>query len=104
MGKKSNINHIIPVVVMGRDGKLRRPNRRSAPELEDRSEELVASADSGEVDPRKMKIGLILTEDLDPQELEQRFGGEQPLQEVEFEGLPANEESADRITNPLFKA
>jgi hypothetical protein len=44
---------------------------------------------SGEVEPGKMKFGLILTEDLDPQELEQRFGGEQPLQEVEFEGLLA---------------
>ncbi len=92
-------SNIIPVVVMGRDGKLRRPNRRSAPELEGRSKELVASADSGEVEPGKMKIGLFLTEDLDPQELEQRFGGEQPLQEVEFEGLPEDIEECADLSN-----
>jgi hypothetical protein len=91
-------SNIIPVVVMGRDGKLRRPNRRPAPELEDRSDELVVSADSGEVEPGKIKFGLILGEELDPQELEQRFGGEQPLREVEFEGVPDTSQQHDALS------
>jgi hypothetical protein len=81
-GEKVEHNHgIIPVMRIGRDG-IMRPASAYAPKLEDKSTDLVASADSGEVDPRKMKIGLILTEELDPQELEQRFGGEQPLKEA----------------------
>jgi hypothetical protein len=91
-------SNIIPVVVMGRDGKLRRPNMRPAPELEDRSEELVARADNGEVEPGKMKFGLILSEPMDAQELEQRFSGERPLQEVEFEGLPDTSEQHSALT------
>jgi hypothetical protein len=55
------------------------------PKLEDRSNELVASADSGEVEPTQMKIGLVVGEPYDSEELEREFGGEQPLQPVEFE-------------------
>ena len=46
-----------------------------------------ASADCGDVEPSQMKIGLLLNEPLDAEEIE-RIGGPQPLREVEFEGLP----------------
>jgi hypothetical protein len=100
-GERVEVNHgIIPVMRIGRD-RVMRPPSAYAPKLEDQSTDLVASADSGEVDPRKMKIGLIVTdEELDPQELKQRFGGEQRLQEVEFEGLPDTSEQPDAITVP----
>ena len=71
-GEKVEHNHgIIPMMRIGRDG-IMRPASAYAPKLEDRSPDLVASADSGEVDPRKMKIGLIVADDLEPGELEQR--------------------------------
>src|SRR4029077_12636253 len=62
----------------------RRSAQVESDNLEDQSNDLVASADSGEVDPRQMKIGIILTEDIDSQELERWFGGEQPLQPEEY--------------------
>ena len=71
---------------IGRDGKIRPV--APAPELEDQTDELVVSADAGDVEPSRMKIGLVLPEPLDSEELERVYGGPQPLQEVEFEGLP----------------
>jgi hypothetical protein len=76
----------ISTVRIGRDGKMRPV--APAPELEDQTDELVASADSGEVDSSKMRIGLVLGEPCTSEELDRFYGGPQPLEEVEFEGLP----------------
>ena len=73
---------IIGVMRMGRDGKMR-PNRPPA-ELEDQSNELVVSADSGPVERSQMKIGLVVGEPLGPEELE-LYVGKQSLQPIEFE-------------------
>ena len=54
---------IIGVMRMGRDGKMR-PNAPAA-KLEDQSDELVVSADSGPVEPSQMKIGLVVGEPLE---------------------------------------
>ena len=62
---------------VGRDGKMR-PDA-PAPEVEDQTDELVASADSGDVEPSKMRIGLVLGEPCTSEELERFYGGEQPL-------------------------
>ena len=58
---------------VGRDGKMR-PNTPAA-ELEDQSNELVVSADSGPVEPSQMKIGLVVGEPLGAEELERLYGG-----------------------------
>ncbi len=76
-------NGIIGVMRVGRDGKMR-PNA-PAVELEDQSTELVVSADSGPVEPSQMKIGLVVGEPLGAEELERLYGGQQSIQDVEFE-------------------
>jgi hypothetical protein len=75
---------IIGVMRVGRDGKMR-PDSRPIPQLEDQTDELVASADSGDVEPSQMKIGLIVGELCDSEELDRFFGGPQSLQPIEFE-------------------
>jgi len=74
-------NGMIAVMRIGRDGKMR-PN--SPPKLEDQSDELVMSADSGDVAPAQMKIGLVVGEPLTSADLEALYGGEQSLPPVEF--------------------
>ena len=74
---------IIAVMRVGRDGKMR-PNTPARPKLEDQSDELVASADSGDVEPTKMKIGLVVGEPKSSAELEAAYGGPQEIEEVEF--------------------
>ena len=64
---------IIGVMRMGRDGKMR-PNAPPAA-LEDQSDELVVSADSGPVEPSQMKIGLVVGEPLSAEELERYAAG-----------------------------
>ena len=64
---------IIGVMRMGRDGKMR-PNAPAA-KLEDQSNELVVSADSGPVDISQMKIGLVVGEPLSAEELERYAAG-----------------------------
>ena len=82
-GEKVEHQHsgIIAVMRVGRDGKMR-PNAPARPKLEDQSDELVASADSGVVEPTQMKIGLVVPEPCSSEELE-RNGGE--VRPVEFE-------------------
>ena len=68
---------------VGRDGKWR-PNAPPRT-LEDQSDELVTSADSGPVEPSQMRIGLVVGETLDREELQRLYGGKQTLGSVEFE-------------------
>jgi hypothetical protein len=75
---------IIAVMRVGLDGKMR-PNAPPRPKLEDQTDELVASADSGVVEPTQMKIGLVVGEPKTSAELEAAYGGIQEIQEVEFE-------------------
>ncbi len=76
---------IIGVMRMGRDGKMR-PNAPPAAQLDDQSDdEFVVSADGGNVEQSQMKIGLVVGEPCDPEELERLFSGPQSLQPVEFE-------------------
>ncbi len=74
---------IIGVMRFGRDGKMR-PNTPPA-ELEDQSNELVVSADSGPVERSQMRIGLVVGETLGPEELERYYGGVQASQSMNFE-------------------
>jgi hypothetical protein len=74
-------NGIIAVMRVGRDGKWR-PN--SPAKLEDQSDELVMSADSGDVAPMEMKIGLVVPEPLASKALEVLYGGKHSLPRVEF--------------------
>jgi hypothetical protein len=74
---------IIGVMRMGRDGKMR-PNSQTAPELDDQSDELVVSADSGNVVPSQMKIGLVVGEPCNSEELERLYGGPQSIPDIEF--------------------
>jgi hypothetical protein len=85
-GEKVEHQHsgIISVVRIGSDGKLR-PNAPLTPKLEDRSDELVGSADSGNTEPTQMKIGLVVGEPCDSKELERRYGGKEVIEAVEFE-------------------
>ena len=64
---------------MARCGRTRR-----AAELEDQSNELVVSADSGPVEPSQMKIGLVVGEPLDAEELE-RYAAGLEAQPMDFE-------------------
>jgi hypothetical protein len=75
-------NGIIGVMRVGRDGEWR-PNAPVA-ELEDQSDELVVSADSGPVEPSQMKIGLVVGERLNAEELERYAAGIKP-QPMDFE-------------------
>jgi hypothetical protein len=88
---------IIGVMRMGRDGKMR-PNAPPAAQLDDQSNELVASADSGAVEPSQMKIGLVVGETLDSEELERLFGGVQASQPIEFEEIE-EDGSVTRVTH-----
>ena len=56
------------------------------PKLEDQTE-LVASADSGDLDTTQMKIGLVVGEPKSSAELEAAYGGmtHGDIEEVEFE-------------------
>ena len=62
-GERVELQHsgIIPVMKIGRDGKMR-PNSASMPKLENQSDELVVAADSGSADPTEMKIGMVVGE------------------------------------------
>ena len=84
-GDKTEHQHsgIIGVMRVGRDGKWR-PNAPPRT-LEDQSDELVTSADSGPVEPSQMRIGLVVGETLDREELQRLYGGQQTLGSVEFE-------------------
>ncbi len=63
---------IIGVMRVGRDGK----KRPQMPKREDQSDdEFAVSADGGNVEPSQMKIGLVVGETCDPEELERLFGG-----------------------------
>jgi hypothetical protein len=73
---------IIGVMRVGRDGKMR-PNAPPRT-LEDQSDELVASADGGNVEPSQMKIGLVVGERMSSAELEAAYGGVQEIHDVEF--------------------
>jgi len=76
---------IIPVMIMGRDGKMRPASRAIPKQLEDQSDELVVGADSDPVEPSQMKIGLVVGEPYDSNELlERELGGEHPLTPIEF--------------------
>lgn len=78
---------IIPVARLCRDGKIRPVGPPQ--EIKDGTDDFVVSADSGDpIDPSKMRIGLLIEEPLSREEFEREHGGPQPLQEVEFEGLP----------------
>ncbi len=103
-GEKIDHQHsgIIGVMRVGRDGKMR-PDRPARP-LEDQSDEFVVSADGGDVEPSQMKIGIILGEPCSSEELERYFGGEQPLQPVEFEGLPEDGNVTRRETDGTVMA
>lgn len=85
-GEKVEHQHsgIIAVMRVGHDGKWR-PNAPATPKLDNRSDELVASADSGDVEPTQMKIGLVVGEPRDSKELERRYGGQQSIVPIEFE-------------------
>jgi hypothetical protein len=74
---------IISVMRVGLDGKMR-PNAPPRPKLEDQTDGLVASADSGVVDPTQMKIGLVVGEPKTSAELEAAYGGIREIEEVEF--------------------
>ena len=76
-------NGIIGVLRVGRDGKMR-ANSQVAAELEDQSNELVVSADSGPVEPSQMKIGLVVGERLNAEELE-RYAANFEAQPMDFE-------------------
>jgi hypothetical protein len=66
---------------IGRDGKL----RPQMPKREDQSDdELVVSADSGEVEPQRMKIGMVVGMPKSTAELEAAYGGVQEIHDVEF--------------------
>ena len=54
------------------------------------------SADSGNVEPSQMKIGLVVGEPLSRAELEAAYGGFQNMQEVEF----VNEDEDDEAPAP----
>jgi hypothetical protein len=72
---------IIGVMRIGRDGKM----RPQMPKREDQSDdELVVSADSGNVEPSKMKIGLVVGMPMSSAELEAAYGGVQEIRDVEF--------------------
>jgi len=88
---------IIGVMRFGRDGKMR-PNAPAA-ELEDQSNELVVSADSGPVERSQMRIGLVVGEPLGAEELERLYGGVQPSQPIEFEEIE-EDGSVTRVTVP----
>jgi hypothetical protein len=62
-GERVELQHtgIIPVMKIGRDGKMR-PNSTSIPKPENQSDELVVAADSGSADPTEMKIGMVVGE------------------------------------------
>ena len=85
---------IIGVMRVGRDGKMR-PNAPPR-KLEDQSDDLVVSADGGNVEPSLMKIGLVVGETLSRAELEAAYGGFQDMQEVEF----INEDDDDEAPAP----
>ena len=71
-------------MIIGRDGKMRpiAPPRT----LEDQSDdEFVVRADAGNVEPSQMKIGLVVTEPVDSDELEERHGGMRGVQDVDFD-------------------
>jgi hypothetical protein len=61
-----------------------RTNAPPRPKLEDQTDGLVASADSGVVDPTQMKIGLVVGEPKTSAELEAAYGGIREIEEVEF--------------------
>ena len=86
-GEKVDHQHsgIISVVRIGLDGKMR-PNAPPRPKLEDQTDGLVASADSGVVEPSQMKIGLVVGEPKTSAELEAAYGGMTygDIEEVEF--------------------
>jgi hypothetical protein len=85
-GEKVEHQHsgIISVVRIGLDGKMR-PNAPPRPKLEDQTDGLVERADSGVVEPSRMKIGLLVGEPKTSAELEAAYGGIQQIEEVEFE-------------------
>jgi len=74
---------IIGVMRVGRDGTLRPQVPMRGPE--DQSDELVVSADGGNVEPSQMRIGLVVPAICDAEELEREYGGRQTIQDVEFE-------------------
>jgi hypothetical protein len=82
-GDKTDHQHSgIINMVIGLDGKMRpiAPPRA----LEDRSDELVVSAAAGDVEPSRMKIGLVVSEPPDLEEFERRHGGMRGVQDVDF--------------------
>jgi hypothetical protein len=85
-------------MIIGRDGKWRPqlPPRT----LEDRSDELVVSADAGDVEPSRMRIGLVVSEPLNQEEIERQFGGMRPIQEVEFETIEAADDRVTELNSP----
>ncbi|MGO9683507.1 MAG: hypothetical protein ACLPTZ_13140 [Beijerinckiaceae bacterium] len=86
---------------VGLDGKMR-PNAPPRPKLEDETDGLVASADSGVVDPTQMKIGLVVGEPKTSAELEAAYGGmtHGEIEEVEFEEDDEAPETSTPPTSP----
>jgi hypothetical protein len=78
---------IISVMRVGRDGKM----RPQTPPRENPEDEFVVSADAGNLEPEQMKIGLVVGEVLEPEELERRFGGPKAVQDVEFQEVDDEE-------------
>ena len=76
---------IISVMRVGLDGKMR-PNAPPRPKLEDQTDGLVARADSGDVEPSQMRIGLVVGEPKSSAELEAAYRGMTygEIEEVEF--------------------
>ena len=99
-GEKVEHQHsgIISVMRVGLDGKMR-PNAPPRPKLEDQTE-LVASADSGVVDPTQIKIGLVVGEPKTSAELEAAYDGIQEIQEVEFEEDDEALDTSSPATSP----
>jgi hypothetical protein len=62
-GEKVEHQHsgIIPVMLVGRDGKMR-PNSAFIPKRQDQAEDLVVTADSGPEDSQTMRIGMVVPE------------------------------------------
>jgi hypothetical protein len=87
-GEKIDHQHsgFISVMRIGLDGSMR-PNAPPRPKLEDQTDGLVARADSGDVEPSQMKIGLVVGEPKTSAELEAKYRGmtHGEIEEVEFE-------------------
>ncbi len=102
-GEKVDHQHsgFISVMRVGLDGKMR-PNAPPRPKLEDQTDGLVARADSGDVEPSKIRIGLVVGEPKSSAELEAAYRGMTygDIEEVEFEEDDEAPETSTPPTSP----